>query len=403
MSNTSVGELEIGAADVAEALSTYFDGASCTVGPIEVEPLRYGIMNPVTQGLHRVTGTATVDGEIRPWSMIRKAMGLDPASGPNPSFEMSDEPRHWNYWKRELLAYTSGYLPNEPGALRAPRCFAAHDLEGDRAVLWLEELTGRSAETWPSTRCAVAARQLGRWQAGLTGANLPDEPWLSRDWLRVLLTTRLRREAEIVADPANWKTPLVRELFDPSLRERVGRIWDASGELLDGLDRLPQTLSHYDFRAPNLFDGDSADEVRLLDWQFVGEGALGQDLVGIVIDAVFMSDFPPHVLDGLESAALQQYVAGLRAGRWRGDPLDVRTAYAATAGIRFGLAAGWLLQLANRPDEAAVQEERYGQPINELLKGRLVAVDRALELGEQALERFRTMEFGVRRDVGLAD
>lgn len=384
MSNTST--VQVGAAQLRAPLDALFVGSPYDLLHVEVSPVGYGVMNPVTHGLHHVRGSVTVEGAERPFAFVRKAMGLEPAGGPHPAFEMSDEPRHWNYWKREALAYGSALLPDETGGLRAPRCYAVDLSEDDRAILWLESLTGPTAERWAPERCAVAAGQLGRWQATLAGDRLPDEEWLSRGWMRVLLPTRLRREAMTALDEANWQVPLVREIFDPSLRERVRTVWDARETLLDALDALPQTLTHFDFRAPNLFEG-PGEETVLIDWQFVGEGPLGQDLVGIVIDAVFMSEFPPSALGPLESGTFERYIEGARSGGWTGDPADVWLAYGATAALRFGLALGWLVQLANRPEEAAAQSERYGLPVPELLAGRVAAASHALDLGIAALER----------------
>ena len=53
------------------------------------------------RALFRWTGRAKVDGDELEWSLILKAWRREPKT---------DGPDHWNYWKREFLAYTSGLL-----------------------------------------------------------------------------------------------------------------------------------------------------------------------------------------------------------------------------------------------------------------------------------------------------
>lgn len=369
---------EVPADQLARLVAPIVPGNEVTITSVTIEPLGYGVMNPVTQGLDRVSGTATADGRARAWSMVRKTMGQDPPNGPVPSFEVSDDPRHWNYWKRELLAYTSDVLPTDAHGIRAPRCYGTED-HGDRAVVWLEELRGPDAGGWSIERCAEAAAALGRWQGGLVGEQLPDVAWFGRDVLRELVETRLRREAGIVLDPANWRAPLVREVFDSSLVGKVRAIWESAPRLLAIHDALPQTLTHHDFRAANLFDDSGA--TVLIDWQFLGAGSVGQDIVSLVVDSVFMSQFPSSVLRPLETAALEAYTEGLHETGWRGSFEAVQAGYAATAALRFGLASGWLVQLANRPEEAAIQQERSGVPVHQLLRERLEAATHSLDLG----------------------
>ncbi len=52
-------------------------------------------------------------GEDRPWSIVLKAVHA-PLNHADPA--------HWNYHRREILAYQNGLLANLPGGLGAPRC-----------------------------------------------------------------------------------------------------------------------------------------------------------------------------------------------------------------------------------------------------------------------------------------
>lgn len=67
---------------------------------VAVEPLRHGLGNAATGGICRVRGTAG--------SAILKVARLPAAADPAKAFPASDEPDHWNYWRREALAYETG-------------------------------------------------------------------------------------------------------------------------------------------------------------------------------------------------------------------------------------------------------------------------------------------------------
>ncbi len=375
--------------ELTEALAAFFSSCFVTVESMTAEELPYGVMNPVTHALHRIHGSALVDGEPRTFSMIRKTMGLEPTGRPNVSFEMSNEPRHWNYWKRELLMYQSSLISAATAPLKTPFCYVTSQPDDEHAVIWLKEITSLPAERWTIARTGIAARHLGQWQAQYINAQLPSEEWSSQRVLRDLVSTRLRAEVRIIDDESKWRVPLVQRLFDPSLRSRVVDLWNSREVLLKGLDGLPQALTHHDFRIPNLFDGTDENETVVIDWQFAGEGAVGQDLASLIIDSLFTSYIVPNDLIPLETIAFEQYVAGLRLSGWDGDQEEVWMAYAATSALRFALASGWLILLASNDEASAVQERRYGRAIPELMQHRLVAVERSLELGAQAVAYFR--------------
>jgi hypothetical protein len=75
---------------------------------LAAEPLRHGQANAATGGIWRVRGP---DGTAI-LKVARPPAGTDPAKG----FPTSDEPAHWNYWRRETFAYEAG-----PLTTRTPR------------------------------------------------------------------------------------------------------------------------------------------------------------------------------------------------------------------------------------------------------------------------------------------
>jgi Phosphotransferase enzyme family len=203
----------------------------------------------------------------------------DGGSG-SPRWPASSDPADPYYWRREPCAYESGLL--DP--FGAPDCRALVKRDDGSVALWLE--AAPEVADWTPEVLAGVARRLGRAQA----APAPDEPWLSRGWLRAYL----------------------------ALRDVAGTA------VLDRLDALPQTLCHHDFHPANVL-GARADVV--IDWAYCGLGAIGLDPGVLVADGIADEAFPAELADAACSAVWDGYLAGLRDGGWSGDESDVRVAF----------------------------------------------------------------------------
>ena len=96
-----------------------------------------------------------------------------------------EDPRRWNYWAREALAYRHHVVEIfEVGGIGAPALLDAYFADGE-IILLLEYVDGRPGEQWDITDYAVAARALSRAHGHhLSGAPLPEHPWLSQSFLR---------------------------------------------------------------------------------------------------------------------------------------------------------------------------------------------------------------------------
>ena len=129
------------------------------------------------------------------------------------NWRSGEEQGHWYYWRREPLAYETGLLRSLTGGLRAPNALAVVERPDGSVALWLQDLDGLPGSEWPIHRYGVASRHLGQTQGTyLAGSRLPDDPWLSRGWLRSYLRQRGRRScsrsrSEILASSA--RAPMV--------------------------------------------------------------------------------------------------------------------------------------------------------------------------------------------------
>lgn len=241
-----------------------------------------------------------------------------------PQWASSDDPRHWNYWRREALVYDSG-LPERLG-LGAPHLLDINESPEGDIELQLEHVEGRHAAELTVEDLEATALALGRAQGR---PELPDEQWLSRRFLRDYSTTR-PAEAALIDDDTAWALPLMRKHFSVPLRDGLVRLHRHRDRLLTLMERLPRTVCHLDVWPNNLIRRPSG-EVVLLDWAFTGDGALGEDIGNLIPDSVMDLLFPHELLDELDERLTGAYLTGLREAGWNGDPRLVRAGICASA------------------------------------------------------------------------
>lgn len=230
-----------------------------------------------------------------------------------------NDPCRWTYWCREPLVYQSEVLSVfAAGGLTAPRCLGAH-LDAGEAVLLLEWADGVPGEIWSVDSYGPAAEALGRSQAPfLTRRPLPPIPWLSKGFLRQYSSEK-PVNWDLLDDEDAWRHPVVLDTFPAGLREGVGLLHTERERLYRISESLPRTLCHLDYWPKNLIRQPSG-QTTLLDWSFVGEGAVGEDVGNLVPDASFDHFLPAEDLPHLEKVVFDSYLQGLRAGGWDDDP-----------------------------------------------------------------------------------
>jgi hypothetical protein len=317
----------------------------------ECEQLHGGI--GLGTAIYRFSGEGHDRGQKVPWSLILKT--LCPA-------EDNANVSAWNYYKREADAYQSGLLDDLPGGLAAPRCFGVTEHPDGTCWIWLEDVAEEIGSHWPLEHFGVVARHAGQFNgAYLVERSLPSWPWLSSDWLRGYIA---------LSAPAmplirnSLDHPLVRHWLPGDASDRLFRLWEERNLYLDALDRLPQTLCHLDLFCRNLFarktvDGD--DQTVVIDWAFAGRGAIGEELVPLVLASVAFNEVDFAQAQALEEIVFEGYLEGLHDAGWRGDPQHVRLGYTA-ASLRLRLGE------LNRVIDMILDESQY--PFAEQVFGR---------------------------------
>ena len=220
-------------------------GATCSSREWEAVPLRapFGALD-VARSVFRIRGMARIGVAERPWSLVLKVLG--PAAGP-------DDPTHIDYWKRELLLYSSGLLDDLPAGLRAPRCYGCDEPMDGVGWLWLEHVREDRERAWPLGRWTLLARHLGRFNGTyLAGRSLPRTPWLSGQRLRTLSERHHSLVAQIATAPDN---PEVRRWWPPQVVAAILLLWEERDAFCDALERLPQTFCHGDAIRRNILSG----------------------------------------------------------------------------------------------------------------------------------------------------
>jgi hypothetical protein len=193
---------------------------------------------------------------------------------------------------------------------------------------------GRSP--WTAAEHHLAAAHLARFHAAyLMGVEVPEYPWLNRDFARgwLAITMPVIRPvldravggdgAYTSLDPARDGriAPLVRLLLDP---ER----WLAT------LESMPQVLCHLDANPDNLLlrrTADGGTELVAIDWQLVGFGPVGEDIAQLLCGVVAAE--PAREVDLVESV-LARYWAELTGAGVRIPLRDVRRGYYVAAALR---------------------------------------------------------------------
>jgi hypothetical protein len=295
----------------------------------------------------------------------------------HPNWLTGDDPSHWYYWKREVLAYESGLLESFADGLRGAHLLASVHRDDGTVALWLEDLGGHSATAWDLPRYGVAARDLGHAQGAFAvDRPLPDDAWLSRGWLRRYLTQR-DGDMPLLADRNLWARRELRDLFPDPPMEALQALRADQDRFLAALDRLPRTVCHHDLHPKNLFAVERA--TVLLDWAFVGIGALGEDAGNLIPDTVLDFHQPADALGALHEFVVDGYLSGLDAAGWRGDPALVRLGVAALVAAKYA----WIVPAMLGAVQAG-RETLNGRPLAEGLAHWAPAADYILRAGDEA-------------------
>ncbi|HEU5331975.1 MAG TPA: phosphotransferase, partial [Actinocrinis sp.] len=327
------------------------------------EELTHNQGNQATGGIWRVSG---------PRGRAILKIGTGAGTGTE-RWRTSDDPRHWNFWRREYLAYSSGFADSvyAEAGIRAPALLFGEDRPDGSLALWLEDVAGPPGISWSVAELAGFARRLGAAQARWAGRD-PGQPWLSRRWLRGYLNAYAGANPDLATVP--WDHEAALRMWPAKLRETLRGLWEHRESVLAVAESSPRTVCHLDVWPMNLIaPDDGARQAVLLDWSFTGQGALGEDISNLIIDSVADGLIAPDLLPEIAATVPEAYLDGLRSGGWSGPADAVRTAIAATGAAKYSwIAPATLRRLARGPEggrrmyDARTFEDSFAQQLGML-------------------------------------
>ena len=321
----------------------------------------------------RVSGTATTaTGEQRSWSVILKVLkspvGAVMPNGMIISQSMADNRQALCYWNAKprcvslgcSTAYREGW-PRQPVMARSDA--------GTEIWLWQAEAVNTVPWSWAHYR--EAAYRLGLWHGQYaTGERvLPQFDWLSRNWLAQWVGLPLAKIVEMLDQSGAWSLPIIVRRFSGQEIAALRRLWARRGFQLACLAQQRQVLCHLDAYRSNFFW--QGDTLTLIDWEFAGVGALGEEMAAFVGATLLLDHVPMAEAPQLEAVALDGYLVGLREAGWDGDADAVWQAYRCAMPLRYALSSlASIGRTAMQPDFAEHWSQQMGKPLESILAQR---------------------------------
>lgn len=322
-------------------------------------PINYPILHPNTGGIYRFWGDAyNHNNEKQTWSLIIKVVHL----------KINDnQPHKRNFWKREALAYKSGFLDSLPNSLKAPMCFDVEEKSEDTIWLWLEEITDIFSSYWPLTYYSNVARNLGHFN-GKYLQRIPTYSWLAKNCLRTWVEDN-SYIIDVIECRDLWKQPIIQRNFPVPIIDDILRLWTNREVLLNALDQLPQTLCHGDAYPPNLFAVRNKEGYKTvaIDWTYIGIGAIGEEISQFIVGSLMWFKIDVTEALKLEQIVFKNYIEGLRESGWNGNEKQVRFGYTASAALGWGIAGLFWLNEPLNEKKYAFWEKRWGHPIDKII------------------------------------
>lgn len=315
-----------------------------------VRKLEGGVGNPVSMGIYRFEGVGSERNEWLDWSILLKII-QSPANLGYDNYGEGQDQSHWNYWKRELLLYQSGWLETLPEGIRPPACYDAMEIAGKVGGIWLEDVKDSFSGNWPLHRYALAARHLGRLNGiYISRRELPSFPWLSRQRTRQWLETLPWQDLP-------WDHPLVWHQYSSPELDNFRNMLEEKERFINRLDQLPKTISHGDTNPVNFISRRlprNQEQTVAMNWAQAGIEPIGDDL-GQLVYGTYKA-LKGYKLRDISETLFTSYINGLQDSGCRVDTELVRFGFVTSAAFRIGLSKLVRLDGQLKQEEGTIQQ-----------------------------------------------
>lgn len=259
-----------------------------------------------------------------------------------PGWESSDDPHHWNYWRREAIVYGCDLPQRYGGAqLRSPVLLRSVERTDGDLALWLEWVDGPAVELMDALE--RLAHRLGVAQGHAVAAGTPLDDWMSRGFLRSYVEGKQVRR-DLVDDEDAWALPLCHA-FPRGTREATRHLIAERERNLRLVESATRTICHLDVWSHNLVEDVDGTSV-LLDWSMTGDGALGEDIGNLIADTFGDMQEPAERLPEADERFTEAYLRGLADANLPVDRDAVRATICAAAAAKYDWLMPWMLQRA---------------------------------------------------------
>ncbi len=336
----------------------------------------------MTASIARIMGTARSGGQLISLSMIVKTLKridfkflLDRLGDKHAdSFDPLD------IWRHGLLFYRSALPGIIKGSFVPAKCYHAEMIGDEFARLWLEDL-GEENDDWPESRHIQTSRHLGEFNGAHLERETATEFRPIKNFLRahiLLCTPAVGWES--ITETDTWQHDKVANLLPCGTCDRVRRMLNGSGQLMDRLATMPWALSHQDTDRRNLFSrisSNGAVKTVAIDWGFVGVAAVGDDVGSQVWQNLYFLNVLPEKASDYAESSFQAYMEGLRAAGSNETADQVRFAFLSRA--------IWALAMAPRTITSYVREGEIAGVLGRWIKERGYTLKEAFERWSVAL------------------
>ena len=345
----------LGRDTVRDLVRTLLDDRTAEISGWTEQPLHGGVSNSLVA---RLQGVAAATHGPQPWSLVVKYLQVDA----NDAWQVRGlEPSHWRYWKRDWHVYQASWLSSLDPDFGPPRIYGVGELDPSTAWIAMEFLTPPT-ERWSPERFPQVARILGRMNGRfLTGRPLPDEPWLTRDYIRMYVDSAepvLNHLTELA------KAPLVRDIYPPDAVADLQAFWTDREQFYAALAACPQVFSHFDVFTRNAFlteNGTGRLQVTAVDWELCGVVPVGGELGSLTGASLAFLDLSPDIAEEVTQACLNAYLAGLADVDAVVSPVQVEFAALTTNAMRNALGlAGPVISILLDPKLHPMVEQIVG-------------------------------------------